>query len=84
MVIKVDFNNEETLKQLDRKIDSYDAGNHYPPRLFCSQATMFMLSKFKDRFPKLKDKKEYQTSDTYYICSIVVDNNYSFGEIEIR
>ena len=84
MIIKVDFNNEKTLKQLDQKIDFYDAGNHYPPTLYCSQTTMLMLNKHKDRFPKLKDKKEYQVSDMYYICSIVVDNNYSFGEIEIR
>ena len=83
MIINVDFNNEETLKQLDRKIDLYTAGDHFPPKLFCSQYTMFELSKYKDRFPKIKDMKEYQGMDMYYICNIVVDNNYSFGEIEI-
>ena len=84
MIIKIDFNNEETLKQLDRKINFYDAGNHYPPKLYCSQSTMLMLGKYKDRFPKIKDMKEYQGMMMYYICEIVIDNNYSFGEIEIR
>ena len=84
MLLKVDFNDEETLQQLDRAIDSYAAGNHFSPKLFCSQITMFELSKHKCRFPKLNDNKEYQEITTYYICDIVVDNNYSFGEIDLR
>lgn len=83
MIIKVDFNDEESLQKLDRTIDLYEASNHYPPRLLCSQETMFMLNKYKDRFPKIKNMKEYQGMDMYYICKIVVDNNYSFGDIEI-
>jgi hypothetical protein len=83
MIIKVDFNNEETLTQLDRRIELYEAGNHFPPRLFCSQETMFKLSKYKDRFPKLKDIDEYKDAD-YYISKIVVDNTLPFREIELR
>ena len=83
MIVKVDFNDEETLQKLDRKIDLYEVGNHYPPRLLCSQETMFELSKYQDRFQMIENMKEYQGMDMYYICKIVVDNNYSFGEIEI-
>ena len=82
MIIKVDFNDEETLQKLDRKIDIYDACNHYPPTLLCSQETMLELSKHKCRFPMIKDLEEYKDAD-YYICKIVVDDNYAFGDIEV-
>ena len=82
MIIKVDFNNEETLTQLDRKIDFYEAGDHFSPILICSQETKYMLSNYKDRFPKLKDIEKHKDAD-YYICSVVVDSTLPFGEIEL-
>ena len=83
MIAKVDFKDEETLQQLDRNIDSYEASNHYPPRLFCSQETMLELSKHKCRFPMMKNIDRYKDAD-YYICKIVVDDTLLFGEIDLK
>ena len=83
MLIRICFNNEESLEFLDRKIDFYEAGDHFPPLIVCSEETMLMLSKYIDRFPKLKDIEEYKDAD-YYICKIVIDNTLPFGEIDLR
>lgn len=82
--MKLHINTEQDLAQLDRQIDSYDVGNHYPPYIICSEDTKQFLYKHKDRFSMIKDIEEYQGLDMYYICKIIVDNTLPFGEIEIR
>ena len=82
--MKLHINTEQDLAQLDRQIDFYKAGNHYPPYLVCSEDTKQFLYKHKEnRFPMIKDIEEYQGLDMYYICKIIVDNNLPFGEVEL-
>ena len=74
---------ENDLDKLDRSLDSYEATSHYPPYIVCSKETKQMLNKYKDRFPLIKDVKEYQGLDMYYFVKIKVDNSLPFGDIEI-
>ena len=81
--MRMHIETEEDLNKLDGSLDLYEASNHYPPYIVCSEETKQMLNKYKDRFPLIKDKKEYQGLDIYYFVKIKVDNTLPFGEIEI-
>lgn len=82
--MRMHIETEEDLNKLDGSLDLYEASNHYPPYIVCSEETKQMLNKYKDRFPLIKDIKEYQGLDMYYFVKIKVDNDLPFGEVEIR
>ena len=81
--MRIHIETENDLTNLDRRLDSYEASNHYSPYIVCSEETKKMLNKYKDRFPLIKDIKEYQGLDMYYFVKILVDNSLPFGDIEI-
>lgn len=81
--MRIHIETENDLTNLDRRLDSYESSNHYPPYIVCSEETKQMLNKYKDRFPLIKDIKEYQGLDMYYFVKIKVDNTLQFGDIEI-
>lgn len=74
--MKIHISIEQDLAQLNKQIDLYDAGNHYPPRLYCSEETKLMLDKYRH--------DESVILDTYYICHVIIDNNIPFGDVEIK
>ena len=82
MIIHIE--SKDDLELLDVVIDLFDAGDHHPPYLICSEETSEMLIKYnEERFAHIQDLKICQESD-YYICNIEIDNTFQFGEVEVR
>lgn len=78
--MNVYIKNEQDLKLLDNKIDSYEASNHFPPYIICSEETKKMLKEYDKHV--LPD--DFICPDCYYISMILINNALPFGEIEIR